>query len=130
MMKHNKNVWGLFPLNELQEQNSIHPEDLERMKQLFPHCKVFQCIGEDAEYLLISYGQEIFRVNPVVFKPVPPLPFGIGATVREKARSAVIGEVYEIKWHYKEALPMFFLTVGGKKKSRSYWADELQAITA
>ena len=130
MMRHNKNVWGLCSWNESREQHLIHPEDLERIKQLFLHCKVFQCIGKDAEYLLISYGQEIFRVHPVVFKPVPSLPFGIGTTVCEKARPAIIGEVHEIIWHYKEALPMFFITVGGKKKARSYWAAELEAIIA
>jgi hypothetical protein len=57
--------------------------------------------------------------------PMPPPLFQIGEMVQERERPNIAGVVNRVVWHHKRDEYLYFLTVNGKKKSRSYFANEL-----
>lgn len=122
-------VWGLYPWHgqsELERQ-LVHPEDRERLKCLWPYCRVLERLGDAAEpgFILLRYGPDTFRVDPHLFQPVPPPAFDFGDEVclrKDPARTGVIVDIY---WHYQQGRPFFFIRSGRRRISKRYQAGEL-----
>ena len=89
-----------------------------------PAGKVFQCVGTDDEWLVTRYGDDTYRVKPDVMKLVPAPAFEIGQAVSAKGAPGVVSD---ITWHFKDAVPIYFLTFEGKRSSRRYSETELVA---
>jgi hypothetical protein len=122
-------VWGLFPWHGQSESERalVHPEDFERLKLLWPYCKVLERLGDAAEpgFIVLRHGESTFRVRPDLFQPVSPPVFDFGSEVclrKDPARTGVIVAIY---WHYKQARPFFLIRFGTKRTLKRYFAEEL-----
>lgn len=124
-----EHVWGLYPWHgqSESERRLVHPEDLERLKILWPYCKVLERLGEAAErgFILLRYAESTFRVRPDLFQPVPPPAFDFGGEVRLRKDPERTGVIDAIYWHYQQAQPFFLLRLGKKRSLNRYQAEEL-----
>src|SRR5215217_7693815 len=115
----NERVWGLYPWHGQSEAERalVHPEDFERLKLLWPYCKVLERLGEDSEggFIVLRYGQSTFRVRPELFQPVSPPAFDIGGEVCLRKDAERTGVIVAIYWHYKQARPFFLIRLGTKR---------------
>jgi|GEM_PF-1066300 len=125
----NERRWGLYPWHgqSESERGLVHPEDFERLKLLWPYCKVLERLGEAAEqgFIVLRYGESTFRVRPELFQPVPPPAFDIGSEVRLRKDPERTGVIVAIYWHYKQAQPFFLIRLGVKRSLNRYRAEEL-----
>jgi hypothetical protein len=92
---------------------------------LSPAGKVFRCVGLDADWLLIGYGINLYRVSPEIFKKVRAPVFSIGQQVLLGGRKSVVAN---ISWHFKNEAPIYLLTFDGKQSSRRYDEKELTLV--
>ncbi|SHK18989.1 hypothetical protein SAMN02745163_03388 [Clostridium cavendishii DSM 21758] len=127
-MSGNVNSWGVYPWFIEDGEELIAPSDLERFKNLSPYGKVFKCINEDGEYITLKYGEEIYQVKSRLYKQVNASIFSIGTEVRLAKKPEVTGIIVDINWHIKNSSLLYYISVGGKRKSKRYINDELIKI--
>ncbi|MBL8892391.1 MAG: hypothetical protein JNL67_20615 [Planctomycetaceae bacterium] len=114
--------WGLYPWFPEHGETMIHPEDVVTVKSLMPSGKVFQVVGEDGDYLVLSYGELSFRAKPELFRSVERPHKQIGDTVEVVSKGEQqSAKVVEIHWHHQKNEPFYVLTINGKKSSKRYW---------
>lgn len=91
------------------------------------NCKVFECIGENAEFITLKYGEKLFRVKGDLFKIVPMPKFHTGQKVRleEKFKEDVV--ISDVMWRFDKHEHYYYITVAGKKKSKRYSESEFTA---
>jgi len=114
-------TWGLYPWFVENREHLVYPPDLEKFEKLSPYGKVFQCVNEDDQYLMLKYKDETFSVKPDLYKQVsaPKINFNDKVRLVEKPNAEVV--INEIFWHSDRNEPMYFITIDGKKKSKRYW---------
>ena len=117
--------WGLYPLL-VPGDPLVHPDDADRLVTLMTHGRVFQCAGEADGWLRLRCGAVTGRVRPDRYHPVPAPAFQPGDPVREREGARRAGVVTTIWWHSARARPMFFISVGGRERTRRYFDDELE----
>jgi len=100
----------------------VAPEDVDAFTGLSPAGKVFYCIGIQGEWLVLQCGTNTYRVRPDVFRPVATPAFEVGQRV---VASEKLGIIEHVKWHFKNEVPIYLLTFGGKLSSRRYAEAEL-----
>lgn len=127
-MSENKNTWGLYSWFVEDGEQLIAPSNLDKFRSISPYGKVFECIDEDSEYITLRYGEEEYRVKPKLYKQVSAPLFTIGSKVKLTKKPEVAGVIVDINWHSKENSPMYFISVGGKRKSTRYMNDDLSEI--
>lgn len=115
--------WGLYPWFEERGANLVHPDDLDDFRKLMPYGKVFFCQSKN-EFLVLRYQNSHYRVRPQLFSevPAPEFTFGQLVHVRETGDPAQIDEIH---WHHQRAKPIFFVTFGGRRNKKRFWADDL-----
>src|SRR5262245_43870855 len=121
-------MWALYPWFEEHGADKVHPDDLDSFRALGPYGKVFH-VGQPAPPLVtLEYGAGRYRVDPALLKEVPDPGFGVGEVVvlADGTRAGVA----EVSWHHQRGEPIFFLTVGGKRKTRRYGSAELRKAGA
>jgi hypothetical protein len=126
MMNELIGTWGFCLLPTKETENQIHPEDFEALSRLFAYGKVFHCVGQEGDYLIIQYDTQRYRVKPDLYQVIPPLRFTFGQQVRERERPEILGIVRRIGWHVLKGEPLIYLEVKGKMKSRRYFQEELE----
>ena len=103
---------------------SIHPDDFQRLRKLSPYGKVFCTDGSEGSYVVVKYGDASFRVSLRILKRVFFSPgVLVGDTVRLSDGTAA--RVLEVHWHHKNAEPIFYLEIGGKRSGRRYSLAEI-----
>lgn len=125
----NERVWGLYPWHGQSEaeRRLVHPEDFERLKFLWPYCKVLERLGAATQqgFILLRYAESVFRVRPELFQPVSAPAFDFGGQVRLRKDAGRTGVIAAIHWHYKQARPFFLLRLGTRRSLKRYFAEEL-----
>lgn len=117
--------WGLYQWFEESGVDLVHPDDLDSFRRFLPNGKVFQCVGQHEEYLVLAYGNLHFRVKPSLFKPVPTPGRQFGETVNVKSKGdSLTGVVGDIIWHFQKAEPYYHVLVNGKKLKKQYWQND------
>lgn len=127
-MSENKNTSGLYPWFIEDGEELIAPLDLDKFRSLSPYGKVFECIDEDSEYITLKYGDEEYRVKPILYKQVAAPIFTIGSQITLTKKPEFVGVIIDINWHNKDNSPMYFISVDGKRKSTRYKNDNLSKI--
>jgi hypothetical protein len=118
--------FALYPWFRELGDHLIHSEDVERLAAHIPYGKVFEILGEREDFVLLGYGEQTFRVRPELLRKVSAPRFQIGGKVTTDVGGlATLGEVAEIRWHFKENAPIYFLRINGKSKSKRYWERDL-----
>ncbi|PTL77712.1 hypothetical protein [Vitiosangium sp. GDMCC 1.1324] len=121
--------WGLYPWHGQSEaeRRLVHPEDLERLKFLWPYCKVLERLGyaEEPGFIVLRYGESTFRVRPDLFQPVSPPAFDFGEEVRLRKDPERLGVIVAIHWHYEQGRPYFLIRCDRRRTSKRYQAEEL-----
>lgn len=120
-----KGAWGLYPWFEEDGKELIEPSYREEFRNLQPYGKVFLCIGEQDEFIVLQYKNQSFLVEPTLFQIISTPEFTFGQTVSIRRNPEVLGSICEINWHYKREKEMYFIEVNGKKKSSRYFSEEL-----
>jgi hypothetical protein len=121
--------WGLHPPVEPGDP-LVHPDDLDALVKLFAYGRVFHCVDDQDGWLTLRYGSTTYRVRPQHYRPVPLLSFDFGQLVQEREGARRVGVVVDILWHSTLGRPMYFIAVGGRKRSRRYFDEELSPHTA
>ncbi|RKI98472.1 hypothetical protein D7X87_26760 [bacterium D16-54] len=121
------NIWVICQYFSEERYNEICPDDLEKFLQLFPHQKLFQCIGRDNDFMYLKKDKDIYRVKESLLKTTEEPKFKIGETVIliNKNEKAV---VVSIGWHYKLAEAIYTVSINGKVKRTRYFAKDLKGI--
>ncbi|MFB9273932.1 DUF6960 family protein [Cohnella cellulosilytica] len=117
--------WGLYPWFDEDGLELIEPRHREKFRVLLPYGKVFLCVGEQGEYMVLQYNNEIYLVKPILFKRVSPPKFTFSEPVRLRIKPGVLGNICEINWHYKAEREMYYIEINGKKKTSRYSSEEL-----
>ncbi|MDE7122201.1 MAG: hypothetical protein K2O42_08590 [Oscillospiraceae bacterium] len=89
---------------------------------LIPNGKIFNCVGQDQESIILLYDNKIYRVSPKLYKVVSKPLYKIGQIISVDNHK---GEVVDIHWHYKNSEPFYYLRIGGKIKTKRYMESEL-----
>lgn len=118
------NSWGVYSWFIEHGEDLIEPRDREKFKKLNPYGKLFECIGEEENYILLRYNKEVYRVNPILYKKVNNPKFQIGNKVRLVNKVDVVGEIVDINWHFKENEPLYFISINSKRKSKRYMDED------
>jgi hypothetical protein len=122
-------VWGLYPWHGQSdaERQLVHPADLERLKFLWPYCRVLERLGDVSArgFIVLRYGADTFRVRPDLFQPVPPPAFDFGDEVCLRKDPSRTGVILDIYWHYQQGQPFFFIRSGRRRISKRYLVGEL-----
>lgn len=118
--------WVLCPWFEEHGDDTVHRDDLARLRALRPYGKVFRWQGVEAGYQKISYGSETFKVAASLLQPLSLdedacLVVGETVSLKETSEDATITSV---QWHHQEKRPFFHIARLGKKSSRRYWLDD------
>jgi hypothetical protein len=117
--------WGLYSWFEEHGVELVHPNDRDSLRELIPHCKVFQVVSNDGAYLTLRQGDKRYRVSPDLFTLIAAPLRSFGQSVRVRKGGEVIrATVRDIMWHYKRAEPMYFLLANGKKLKKQYWGAD------
>ena len=121
-----QNRWGTYPWFTEHGLDKIHPNDLDNFKKEAHNCKVFECVNEDAQFITLKYGDNIYKVKNDLFRNVPVPMFRIGQKVQfvEKSDSEVM--ISDIMWHYDRKEHYYIVAVAGKKKTKRYSDTELR----
>jgi hypothetical protein len=116
-------MWALYPWFDEHGTEKVHPQDLTAFRALGPYGKVFRVGAPEPPFVVLEYGAGRYRVDPSLLKEVTDPGFAVGDPV--VLEDGTRGEVAEVGWHHQKAEPIFFLNVGGKRKSRRYGRAEL-----
>lgn len=121
-----KNSWGLYCWFNEDDPTLIYSNDLEDVRKLVLHGKVFYCSEQCGEFIRLNYGNYSFLVKTDLFKPVRDIRFMVGDSVEIVSSTDKIGTILNIGWHHKNNEPIYYyLSFNGKKSSRRYSEDEL-----
>lgn len=126
-----KDSWGQVAWwKEQDEDDLIHPADLNSMRNHSPICVIFHCIDEDDEYITVKYGEFIVRIKPELFKQLPvKFSLEVGDWVKVKNTDRKHGVIYAMDWHWKNQVAVFMIRVNGTRKSTTwYHEDDLEKI--
>lgn len=115
--------WGLYPW--FGDATMVYEADIGKFSLLDPHGKVFYCVDQDESYITIKYREGLFKVIPDLFKIVSKPSFVINENV-VVADSGQEGEVSDINWHFKNNEEFYYITCGGKQKSRRLYRGDLK----
>lgn len=132
-MKNFIDTWGFYKWSvDFNEEKDIHPDDLEKMKKLFPIQKIFHCIDCTDEYLILKYENktfinETYRVKPLNYEQKNEPNFKLNEKVKTK-NSEKYGEIREIAWHFQKNSYFYYLNIDGKSSSRRYFDFELEKV--
>lgn len=117
--------WGLYQWFEEHGVEMIHPDDVDEIRHIIPNGKVFECVGNQDNYLTIRYRDRCFRVRPSLFKTVPRPAKVFGEVVRlKKGGELISGTVCDIMWHFKKGEPFYFVAVDDKPLKKQYWLSD------
>lgn len=111
----------------IHDDSYIHPDDLERFAKI-AYLRVFEYVGQTAEYLILRHDQQEYRVKPDLYVVVPRLAFTYGDMVETITGTKRVGTIRDIIWHTVKNSPMFFIRVGSTKISKRYWESDLILI--
>ncbi|MEK3885805.1 hypothetical protein [Paenibacillus sp. PL2-23] len=120
-----KDIWGIYPWFKEDGQELIEPRYREKFSSLRPYGKVFLCVGEQDQYIVLQYNKQSFLVKPTLFQKILTPKFTFGQAVRIRSNPEVFGFICEINWHHKTEREMYYIEVNGKKKSSRYFSKDL-----
>jgi hypothetical protein len=122
-------AWGLYPwFYESSDPRLIHPEDIEKFRDLRPYGKVFQCLGRDENYLVLKYRDVSYRAHPDLYRTIPAPVFDFGCKVRDVTKPERIGFILDIEWHHRDSCHIYYISVNGKRHSKRYFETDLETI--
>ena len=127
----NSSSWGFQPWSPEHSvyhgTSVIHPDDFERWVEQYPYGGVFECIGREDGYLVLSTGSSRFRVKPNLFKPIAKevKPLGTQIVIESKGTSKN-ASIVDIRWHHQKGEPYYFVEVDGKRLSKRYFNADLK----
>ncbi len=127
-MKKYTATWGhqnYWPKNN--QEHLVHPGDENSLSVYWSSAIIFYCTGEENGFLIITKGNEQFRIKPELYKTVNYRPkFGYGDKLKELTPPYRIGEIEAIVWHFKRRKPYYILKIDGKIKTRWYFEEDLE----
>jgi len=64
--------------------------------------------------------------------PTPEFAVGdrVAVRVNERNRTSHVGKVRRVTWHFKDSRYNYYLSEGGKKVSKRYFAEDLERVPA
>ncbi len=114
---------------QIDERFLIHPDDVHLIKNDL-HFGLLKCISfKDGYYNFIGSENTFVRaLKGAVSKKMPAPQFDFEEEVIDltKSNHLAIGSISNISFHSVRNEYMYFIAVEGKKKSRRYFADELE----
>lgn len=117
--------WGLYQWFQEHGTDLVHPDELEAFRRLLPSGKVFECIGRESDYLVLTYGERRFHVKPALFKPVPAPAKKIGDRVCIRRKGDIVPAVVtDVIWHFQRSEPFYFVAAASRKLSKRYWQSD------
>jgi len=109
--------------------DKVHPEDAQRFEKNYDIQGIVRLIGDEEEYIKISYGEYVFRVKPELFYEISEPKFSVGEKVvvesqGERKQAVILCD----KWHFKQAEHFYFVSVDGKRRTRRYFEKEIEKV--
>ncbi len=103
--------------------NLIHPEDIENITT---NIGLVKCTGIKCEYLELKTKNFCFRglkEGVKLFLPSPKFNYDELVIILKNEKKGIINR---ISWHYKNSEFLYYLTIGGKNKSKRYKEEDLR----
>jgi hypothetical protein len=117
------NKWLFYPwLKNSNLDNLIDEDDLNKVDAI----GIVLCIDEKGDYITVKNNNGIFKVRKEGVKRVLPAPKYIwGDIVILKENPKVPAVVNDFFWHHNREQYLFYVSAGGKKKSKQLSENEL-----
>ena len=126
-------IYGLYGWTPAYGYRYVHPANRRTFEWLEPLGKLFERIDETADWLLLRYDEQQFKVSPELFKELPGRPpFSFGDLVEEThpapgqaPRRGLISDVY---WNESRDEATYQIVEKKRKLSRIFQAGELKEV--
>ncbi|GAB3511174.1 hypothetical protein GCM10027442_20610 [Emticicia fontis] len=131
------NKWfgaNLYSIINYNQKHYIHPDDWHILEN-YPYINsMHQCIGKEDNYLMLNFGDKIFRIlekyihtvpyKEPKFKPLEDVKFYSSKGKLE------FGIIKGISWHNNDGKHIYSIEVNEKMKTRRYFEEDLDRVIA
>ena len=94
---------------------------LELFRKLVLEGKFFICVEViDEENIVLQYELDKFKVKSRIYD----IGFVVGDQVKLKESTEKEVFIYKIDWHGNKKVPIYYLTIDGKKKTKRYFLED------
>lgn len=125
---------GVFPWWPAEDDQWVHPEDREWIRDWVPSERVFRRIDGPDGYSIYSYGDVSFRGRPVMWLEVETEGYEIGDQVEIKSKlgkhNPMIADITEILWNRQRRRIEYVLTREGRVLKQRSPSSEFQMVKA
>lgn len=120
-------TYGIYQCFQGIDDDMVDSDCRENFFALQPNGKVFQCITVCEDMITLKYGEEVFRVNPKLYKMVREPLYKVGDKVEIIAKS-IVGQITDVNWHIKDDAPFYYIDISGKKSGKRYKDFDLRKV--
>lgn len=123
-------TYGVYLRWPLDGCDWIHPEDVEIALRMIPSRRVFRREDLDDQYVLLSYGPQLIRVQPTMWTEVQSDGYEVGDQVEIRSqwgkREPAIATIQDILWNRDSQAIEYHLTSVDRELRSPYSVDEFQ----
>ncbi|NIL96822.1 MAG: hypothetical protein GTO53_05005 [Planctomycetales bacterium] len=125
-------AYGVYPWWPENGDQWIHPEDVEIVVRLIPGTRVFRRDRRLPKFVLLSYGDQRFRIRPRLWEEVRPEGFDVGDQVEIRSRLGKnlpgLAVICEMIWQRERRRIFYHLRQHGMRIPRCYTAADLRQV--
>lgn len=107
-----------------EDEGLAAPGDKARLLEHDANGRVCRIVGEEGPFKVIRCAGATFSISPEQIRPASNVKFEVGDKARYQGQ---MGEIVDVVWHWTKGEPYYLLRFGGKKSSRRYYGNELDA---
>ena len=112
----------------------IHPDDRQLAAWLLPSDRVFHYEGTEGRYNVLTYGDRVLRIEPVLWLEGPDEGLRVGHQVEVLSRMGKnwprVGFIREMRWSEGRRVIRYQIRERDRKIPTPYAADDLRRIDA
>ncbi len=110
----------------------IHPDDRHLANRLLPSDRVFRCEDVEGPYNVLTYGDRILRIEPVLWLEVPDEGLRVGDQVEVLSRMGRnwprIGFIREVLWQDSQRRIVYQIRERHRDLLTFYAAEDLRRV--
>jgi hypothetical protein len=91
--------------------------------ELFQKVVSYEIISN--QMVKIEYKSKYYEIDINKIKEIKVPKYIYNEIILVKNKSKYYGKIIDIKYHFKENKPMYFIEINGHKKSRRYFEEEI-----
>lgn len=110
----------------------IHHDDVARVRGLIPSTRVFRREAFDGTFYRLRYGDQVIRLRPSLWLPVPYEGFDVGQPIETvgvgMVRDLFVARIVEMRFDRRQQQIRYHLQRGGQVLPETYAAEHLRSL--